>query len=454
MGGGAFAQAVAQGEPTLHTSRISTDDYIRIKNATISKLQAYFPTGKVVCLTEAPEKADYGDIDIFVALAQQVNFIDVANHLGATGVICHSSGKVQSCALGVRKDGMASTHSAVVYKHAHESSIRKGQPSTTVTTEEYAQIDVEIIPPELLEWHTFYSSYGDMVGLLGHIVTNLGFTVSDRGFWLRMKELDTSKKVQYVNVADKIGMLLLSSDPKKLMAFLGLSVASYDAGFKTLNELYEWLGACRLLSAEAIKMKRDNSHERNREQKRTVFSRFFNSWLPAHMDMKHEQDDNERMEIIHQLRQKYLEEAVDFFGKQMDYERMHDALVLAMDNAVAANLLKPLIAKYSGLQEKKLSEALRACRRWIGFRTNKPSILKTPRTDIESELHRFLGADKTSLKEPQATSEWVKENWDALRTLERQRGKAGGVENAWIGARGLATIASDVDQAHAMNMRR
>ena len=70
------------------------------------------------------------------------------------------------------------------------------------------------------------------------------------------------------------------------MRFLGLSVQKYEADFQTLAELYEWLGECRLLSAEAIKIKRENAHKRNRERKRTVFSKFFYEWLPNYMDME------------------------------------------------------------------------------------------------------------------------------------------------------------------------
>ena len=76
------------------------DQYERLKNLYLSKLQDYFPKGKIACLTEAPEKADYGDMDVFVAIDQRVDFIDMANFLGATGIICHSSGKVQKCSLG------------------------------------------------------------------------------------------------------------------------------------------------------------------------------------------------------------------------------------------------------------------------------------------------------------------------------------------------------------------
>ncbi|KAK3702468.1 hypothetical protein LTR37_014830 [Vermiconidia calcicola] len=401
MGGGAFMQASAQGEPTLNTPRMSPGKYGTLKQYYLTKLQQYFPAGKVVCLTEAPEKTDYGDIDIFVAFDGRVNFIDVANYLGATGVIYHSSGKVQKCTIAVPKDLVPSSRPVVVYKHIDINRDRKPEVSAPISREEYAQIDVEIVHPELLEWYTFYSSYGDLVGLLGRIVKNLGFTTSDRGFLLRMKELDYSKTVEYVMVPDK--------DEK------------YDAGFKTLDEMYAWIGACRLLSVEAIKVKRDNASERYKEKKRTIFTKFFKEWLPAHMNMELAEDEEERNAKLQQLRQKHLEEAIDFFSVREEYNVKHNAIVLQMNNAMAASLLKPIITQHSGRADKQLTDIMRAFRRYVGVDTNRnPYILRRPHTDVESQLHLLLGEDFKSLADSDGTSEWVKEHREELRSLERQ----------------------------------
>ena len=90
------------------------DQYERLKNLYLSKLQDYFPEGKIAYLTEAPEKSDYGDMDVFVAINQRVDFIDMANFLGATGIICHSSGKVQKCSLGKFLYGIMSMETLLI----------------------------------------------------------------------------------------------------------------------------------------------------------------------------------------------------------------------------------------------------------------------------------------------------------------------------------------------------
>lgn len=250
--------------------------------------------------------------------------------------------------------------------------------------------------------------------------------MTDRGLWLRLKELDLSKTVNYVNIADRDGMIFLSSDPKKVIQFLGCSVQEYEAGFSTLDDLYKWLGACRLLSADALKVKRNNAHERNREQKRTVYSRFFNEWLPAHMSVQFEEDEQRRVETVQHLRKQYLQEAVDFFSKRAEYEIKHQALALAINNGFAADLLKPIIAEHSGKQNKHINEILRAFRRYVGFDGNNvPTILSSPHSDEDSELHKFLDESQTSLKDRGMASEWVRVNWEELRAMERQRVKVG-----------------------------
>jgi hypothetical protein len=434
MGGGAFAQASAQGEPTLATPRLQPDQYAKLKAIYLKKLQVYFPGAKIACLTEAPEKVDYGDIDIFVAIETRANWVDMANFLGAAGVICHTSGRIQKCTLGVPIDGSAHTRPAVVYKHINDSSSRKLQPSSVVTVDDYAQIDIEVLAPDLLEWHRFYSSYGDMVGLLGHIVQNLGFTVSDLGLWLRLLELDVSKTVSYVNIADKDCRIFLSKDPILVMQFLGLSVQSYDEGFNTLDALYEWLGQCRLLSAYTIKIKRNNAHERNREAKRTVFSGFFQEWLPTHLHTDEELVDTStseedkaarQTEIVRKLRSTYLDEAVDFFNRRAEYEKLHSTITLTFENATAAELLKPIIAQHSEKEGKNLNEIVRALRRYVGIEADgQPYILDQPHSDAQSQLHRFLADDRQSLRDPTEMTVWVGENWEELRGLERQRIKA------------------------------
>lgn len=136
-----------------------------------NKLRDYLPNATVAALIEAPEKADYGDLDLFIATDEQLNLVDVASHLGAAGLIMPSTKKIT---LAVTKSSEKSRKAPlVVYKHSQGKGTG---PANTLSTEEYAQLDIEVISTASLDWYSFYSSYGDLAGLIGHIVTQLGFT--------------------------------------------------------------------------------------------------------------------------------------------------------------------------------------------------------------------------------------------------------------------------------------
>lgn len=428
MGGAAFRQAVAAGHPTLNTPRMTPDEYGRLKETYLAKIRGYFSERdvKVAVLKEAPEKLSYGDIDLFIGLDKQVDFMHLANTVGATGLIVHSAGDVQKCTMGVLTDRTPSQHPTILYQTIDTSMNGSAAHSPTdITPEAYAQIDINVISLELVDWHTFYSAYGDLNGLFGHILTHLGFTVTDRGLWLRMKELDAAKDIERVNVADHLGKLFLSRDPAQVMSFLGLSVEVWNAGFATLDQLYEWLSACRMLHPVAIKLRRDKAHERKREERRDVYRRFFFDWLPERMpEMSRTSEKDEQRVQIAQLRQRYLDEALDFFDKRAIYNEVHRVMVSTVDGAIAANLLRPLITKHSGAKAKKLAELVRAFRRFVEFdEDRRPCVAAVAHTDADSQLPQFLNDEKTGLANATGADEFVQLRWQTLKERERQRAK-------------------------------
>lgn len=438
MGGAAFAQAAAPGEPTLHTPRMSSTEYAHLKSTYCSRLQQYFPGKTVSVLVEAPEKKDYGDLDFIVDSDEHVDWIDLARKVGAAGVICMSSGKHQRCSIGVPKDGSTNPRDTVVYKHVPSNNPKKAQPSTTMTTKDYAQIDIEIVPPEDFQWHTFYCSYGDLGGLLGNIVRNLGFTVSDRGLVLRLKELDDAKALKLGQVADRDGMLCLSNSPDRIMTFLGMSPEKYWRGFSDVESLYEWVAECRLISMKLIRNKRNTSRDRQRETKRSLYFNFFDEWLPKKYGMDGDEADGDDQakdsksqessaEEVNALdREQLRDEAIKFFEKKAEFDTMHDVLRISVCNLSAERLLKPIIAKHSDTKDKKLAEIMRAFRRWVDFDEGRqPFVLTVPHTDVESQLYCFLQSyDNLAFHDLITVEKWVEEHWEELKGLERQRIKA------------------------------
>jgi hypothetical protein len=423
MGGIAFQQAVASGNPTLNTPRMSPEKYQTLKIIYLAKMRVLFPESRVEALKEAPQKTDYGDLDLLVSSDEDLDGVRLATNLGATGFI-HINSK--RCILGVPQDGAESPSPPIQYHETHASAGTKRPLPAQPTEEEYAQIDIEVVPPRLFEWHAFYESYGDMSGLLGQLVSNLGFTVNDKGLILRLKELDDGKALGYMRLADKDGMVFLSDEPKQVMTFLGLDSDRYDRGFDTMDDFYEWLARSRLLTDDYVQnlghRRKNTPRQRQKETKRSIIGNFFHEYLPAHRPVDEAEDS-----IILDLATRRLQwqcEALAFFDKRDLHDRTRRALVRAIDNQTAEHLLKPIVQRHSGgARDKKLTELVRAFRRWVGFVDGQPRVLDAPQTDADSQLRGWLAADGASLADPAAVSEWTAQHWERLKTLERERAK-------------------------------
>ena len=84
MGGHAFNSAAASGQPTLQTPRMPLEKYNELKQIYIQRLSSYFTNAKSIeTAIEAPEKRDYGDIDILIFDDGVVDWAAVASHIGA-----------------------------------------------------------------------------------------------------------------------------------------------------------------------------------------------------------------------------------------------------------------------------------------------------------------------------------------------------------------------------------
>ncbi|KXT17591.1 hypothetical protein AC579_6180 [Pseudocercospora musae] len=427
MGGSAFLHALAEGHPTLNTPRMSPELYAARKTQYTAELQAYFPGCEVLALKEAPQKADYGDVDFMVCTHRNLDMKDIADFLGAAGVIGGGAGR---CSVAVPQDGSRSPHPAVYYKATAGPGSKK-QASSKITEETYAQIDIELVRPSMFAWHTFYTSYGDLAGLLGAIVHNIGFTVSDRGLYLRFQELDEAKQIQGIRVNNEEGLLLLSKKPEEVMRFLGLSPEKFEAGFATMDAFYTWLAESRLVTADIhIQSKRKNtSKQRQKERKRTTIGNFFEEFLPVYLNLDMDSDGTDITTeddapwpppAMKKLRQQYAEEALHFFNKRSAYEIQHSTLMNWLRSQKCEQLIKPIVAKVSGKKERKLAEVVRAFRRRVRFGDNgEPYIADMAHSDQESELCQWLD-NADALRDVEAVRGWIDAHWEELKELERR----------------------------------
>jgi hypothetical protein len=400
---------------------MSPDTYERLKTVYLQRLKDYFPGCAVNILIEAPEKADYGDIDFMIASDQPFDIMHLASAVGAAGFL--SCGGLHMLAVPV--DGNKHSRQPVRYMELKNTAERSEQ----LSEDTYAQIDIGLVKPELFAWHSFYSSYGDMSGLLGQIMHNLGFTVSDRGVTLRLQELDDAKEsALQLRVNDKQGFLFLCNDPDQVMEFLGLSSGKYRAGFATMNDFYSWLAQCRLLTPDYVgnlqyKLK-DTTSQRQKEHKRPMITNFFKEYIPAHLgEGAAGVDDTVTCKAnLAQRRQQWCDEAVRFFRRGEAFEHMRRDIVESIANQTAELLIKPIVGAYHGGKREKVQEVVRAIRRWVVFEQGQAQIAAVSHRDEESQLRFWLEGD--GLRDEGAVDYWIKTHWAQCRALERDRQKS------------------------------
>ncbi|KAK5747214.1 hypothetical protein LTR17_000349 [Elasticomyces elasticus] len=136
--------------------------------------------------------------------------------------------------------------------------------------------------------------------------------------------------------------------------------------------------------------------------KRTIYTQFFDEWLPAHRPNTASSDnavyDPAKKNIV---RTELLNEALMFFKKQDEFEVMRGAL------------------------DKGVTEIVRAFKRFVDVdKAMGMMVSESAHRDDESTLWRLVvvGEDKEMMfRDPGAVSEFSKEHWNKIRELERKR---------------------------------
>ncbi len=102
---------------------------------------------------------------------------------------------------------------------------------------------------------------------------------------------------------------------------------------------------------------------------------------------------------------------------------MESALSRKIENAHASNLLRPLIAKHTNMQGKKLAEMVKGFRRHVGFNSiGNPSVIDSPHSDVDSQLYMFLANDaEPKLKDKQGTDSWIAQHWMEIKEVLRRK---------------------------------
>ncbi|GAB7360676.1 hypothetical protein MBLNU230_g0555t1 [Neophaeotheca triangularis] len=472
MGGGAFSHAISEGQPALTTPRMSSETYHHLRDVYEQRLAAYFQKhfqniNDIRTTTTIPGKESHGDIDFVIGRPDEdvVDFCHLASEVGAAAVMIRGPA---TCSLAVPDDGSPHHGSPVLYKEAYGSHTNNLPPAAPETPERYAQVDVELCPPEDVAWHIFSCAYGDLGGMIGNITTNLGLTVNHHALVLRFLETDKVRPhYPQLGVSQEESQLELTKDPNELMDFLGMDTAVFAQGFSTIQDFYAWLATCNLLDPDVLKIRRHRARNAQKP-KRPIFTNFFKHYLPAHdtrfarnhdrqdspnnaspsrpsttdhcaePPAKAELTDNLFSPTILKHRETAKEAALAYFpSKRAAYEAK---LALALHKTrtnIACEKLKSVVEAFTGKKGKNATEIVRALRRFVTFDGDGGLAVSEERLGDEGARVGDLLVEeegkegKWVLRDEQGVEAWVREEWENVRMRERTEARAGreGKEN-------------------------
>lgn len=137
------------------------------------------------------------------------------------------------------------------------------------TVVEQFQVDYFVRDAELLEATYNYLSFNDLGNLIGKIFRRLGLKYGEEGLhYVFRRESQPSYKRD----------LLISRDWPRILAFLELDVAAWQAGFDRLEDMFAWVVASPYFSIAPYEAQ-DRTTER-RARSRPTMARFI-GWLEA-----------------------------------------------------------------------------------------------------------------------------------------------------------------------------
>jgi hypothetical protein len=384
MGGKTFAD--------IQVPRMLPSLYRRLSAEFQTKLETVFH--HVTVPRDAPAKADFGDIDFLVEgikfpLSPEVDiWIEVKELLDAD--LCHRNGGSHSFAV----------------------------PHPEVA-EAFVQVDVELCPgsdtpdgDELFSWTSFMKGDSDLVQILGISHRCLGVLCNDRGLHIRVEEIEPYNK--------KKAHLFLTRSPNKAIEFLGLETAKYWEGFRDETDLFDWATSGRFFSPTMFEKRVETSNDRSRKSKRPMYARFVEEYMPAHAD---------KNASVTWTRQQVLEEAIEMFGKQAEY----NVMIEEHNFKEAEEGLWQEIRNVVPVEGNSLTVAMKGLRRWVKFLNGEPHIADEP--DLEDKP---MWTKLMALGSKESLLSWVKDHWQEAKVAEKARASAAKAAATTAAVEGIA----------------
>lgn len=261
MGGLAFTS----GKYALYTPRMPKAVYEVTKARCQEILRGLYH--HVESPVDGPGKADFGDIDIF--LASPTPEASAGDY--AVDIISKALGAEHTIVEGSSESITASGSFAIPWP-SDETNNGEG------ADKKHIQVDVRVCESEdKLRWMLFKHGHGDLWQIVGSQIRPYGLTVDDSALWLRIPEIEESNK--------KLAKIFLTSNPPKVLDFFGLPMEGYwDQPFPSADDMFDYIASYRLMyiapTAPEPDAKSLKSNDRRRMKQRPIFKKWMDEFVP------------------------------------------------------------------------------------------------------------------------------------------------------------------------------
>jgi hypothetical protein len=135
----------------------------------------------------------------------------------------------------------------------------------SVISFEYDELQVDFIHvlSSEFDYANYYYKFNDLGNLCGKLAHQLGLKHGHRGLTLPIRDGD--------NI---VGEVLLTLRHRTTLEFLGLDADRFDAGFDTLEDIFEFVRTSKYFSPESYKLENLNTIAKMRDKKRPTYREF------------------------------------------------------------------------------------------------------------------------------------------------------------------------------------
>lgn len=307
------------GGNALHnckTRRFQRDEYFRLEDEVIQKLNERFPQNKCLRIKTYQSKESFGDMDLIFESNQSVDWNTTLTDL---------------------------FNSKEIVRNGHVWSF------------EYKEIQVDLIltTTSKLETSQFYFQYSDMNNLVGRIAHKLGFKFGHMGLNCIIKDGDY-----------QFAELEVSKDLRKIYEFLGYDYDRYLKGFNELEDIFEFVASSKYFHKEIYLLHNRNHKSRIRDRKRKTYAAFLD-WCEAKTDFINAYQWDSFEELGGRVcNEGYMNIAFEAFP---DFKEKYEVTMIAFEKARAFKELYngTIVMKITGLEGKELGAFMKSFKETI-----------------------------------------------------------------------------------------